>query len=248
MINTITPDEICAELASLFAEEQQRGGNEYLIEHSASISIRRHVEVFEQYCQFLPEGGRILDWGCNHGPDSCMIRAAFGEKYELHGCDFPDAGCFPIFHDFANIAYKKLATPYQLPYPENYFGAVIGSGVLEHAAMDYEALKAVYRVLTNDGIFVISFLPNRLSYVEFLARNLGLPCHRRLYGMSEIKAALKHHGFEPLYCRYHQFTPAHRLRRVFDVIPWIDALGERAWPLNQFCSTIMIVARKVLVM
>jgi SAM-dependent methyltransferase len=177
-----------------------------------------------------------------------MIRAAFGEKYELHGCDFPDEGSFPAFHGFANFAYQKLTAPDQLPYPKNYFTVVIGSGVLEHTAMDYEALKAVYRVLTDDGIFIISFLPNKLSYVEFLARNLGRPCHRRLYGVGEIRAMLKHHGFEPLLYRFHQFTPAHSFRRVFDMVPWIDALGERVWPLNQFCSTIMIVARKVLVM
>jgi ubiquinone/menaquinone biosynthesis C-methylase UbiE len=233
----------------LFEEELAlaRSSNSYIVEHGGRNSIRRHIEVFNGYRSFLPagEGARILDWGCNHAPDAVIIRSVFSNKYELHGCDFSNVGTFSAFHSFADLAYKQLNHIYQLPYDDNYFNVVIGSGVLEHVAMDYEALKEIYRVLASNGFLIISFLPNRLSWIEFLARTLGLPCHRRLYGMKQIRTTLKHYGFEPLFSRYHQFTPAHTLQFVFDKMSWLNTIGERVWPLNRFCTTIMVVARKV---
>jgi len=32
----------------------------------------------------------ILDWGCHHAPDACLIRARFGQAVALHGCDIVD--------------------------------------------------------------------------------------------------------------------------------------------------------------
>lgn len=233
-------------LTKLYEEELKRNFNYYLAGHSDSNSVRRHIEVFERYRRFLPETGNVLDWGCNHAPDSCIIRAAFGDKYELHGCDFPEDGLFQTFHTFAGLSYKKLNHIYQLPYQDDYFDVVIGSGVLEHNAMDYESLKEIHRILKVNGIFVISFLPNQLSLAEFVSRRVGLPCHRRLYGMGEVRNTLQHYGFEPLSSCYHQFTPAHKLHFVFEKMNFLNNVGERIWPLNQFCTTLMVVARKVL--
>jgi ubiquinone/menaquinone biosynthesis C-methylase UbiE len=233
-------------LERLFEEELAASSNDYLLEHASRSSIRRHIEVFDKYRHFLPErGARILDWGCNHAPDAVMIKSVYGNNYELHGCDFPAVGAFSVFHSFANLAYKQLNHIYELPYEDSYFNVVIASGVLEHVAMDYEALKEIYRVLTNNGLFIISFLPNRFSWIEFLARRLGLPCHRRRYGMMEIRTTLSHYGFDPLLSRYHQFTPGHALQGVFEIMSWLNTVGERVWPLSCFCTTMMVVARKV---
>jgi ubiquinone/menaquinone biosynthesis C-methylase UbiE len=38
-----------------------------------------------------------------------------------------------------------------LPYAPNTFDAVVASGVLEHTAMDMEALKALFRVTKTAG-------------------------------------------------------------------------------------------------
>ena len=82
------------------------------------------------------------------------------------------------------------------------FDRVIGSGVLEHVAMDYESLKEIYRVLKPDGRLIIANLPNKFSYAEFMARNFGKyfgnSGHNRLYTKSKISSMLKSTGFRPL--------------------------------------------------
>ena len=241
----ISISDIQKRLTKLYEQELQRNFDPYLANHSDGTSVRRQIEVFDRYRCFLPETGRILDWGCNHAPDSCIIRAAVGDKYEMHGCDFRDDGLFPTFHVFAGLSYKKLEHIYQLPYQDSYFDVVIGSGVLEHTAMDYESLKEIHRILTANGLFIITFLPNKLSWVEFASRRLGAPSHPRLYREGEVRNTLLHYGFRPLLFRYHQFTPSHKLHLVFARMNFLNIVGERIWPLNQFCTTLMIVARKV---
>ena len=78
-------------LADLYAEEL---GNErvvdraYLDIHAIPEFIRDQVRTFEWYRPHLPRSGRVLDWGCRHAPDSCLLRTAFGERLLLFGCDF----------------------------------------------------------------------------------------------------------------------------------------------------------------
>jgi SAM-dependent methyltransferase len=193
----------------------------------------------------------VLDWGCNHAPDSCLLRSTFGDGLELHSCDFLEPGRYPVFHDFGRPAHTSLDDPIRLPFASNIFDAVIGSGVLEHTAMDYESLKELHRVIKPDGVLVISALPNRLSVQEWVRRVIRRrDFHRRLYGMAEAAQLLKRSGFYPVFRGYHSFFWERRL----------GALGLRRWergltaalktaaPLHVFGSTLCFVARKITVM
>jgi len=220
------------------------GGSEYLLAHASPNSIRRQVEVFARYARFVPPGSRVLDWGCHHAPDSCMLREELGDAVTIHGCDFLPPGHFEPFHRFAGLEYRQLDDPIRLPYEAQTFDAVVSSGALEHAAMDLESLKELHRIIKEGGHLIITFLPNRLSYTEALARGWGLAAHLRLYGRSEAARMLLHHGFAPVHSGYHQFLPAHRARGLMKALWPLNGVLEGTWPLKLFCSNVFLVARR----
>lgn len=201
--------DLCALLARLYREQlESTGPDAYLADHATPEFIKHHVNVFLWYSKYLTDAKTILDWGCHHGPDSCLIRHRFGDRNDLHGCDFPPESEFRAFRDYSRIGYRRLTDALGLPYPEDTFDVAIGSGVLEHTAMDLEALKALYRVLKPDGTLVITYLPNRWSRDEWYRRRVRkTDFHRRLYGMSETETLLKRCGFYPLEISFQTFVP-----------------------------------------
>ena len=130
-------------------------------------------------------------------------------------------------------------------------GLVIGSGVLEHTALDYESLKELHRVIKPDGILVISYLPNWLSIKEWVRRSVTKrDFHRRLYGRGEATQLLKRSGFYPVAARYHTFFWEQLLVAV-GLRRWeqgLSSLLARALPAQVFASTLCFVARKVTMM
>lgn len=225
--------------------------NNYILEHQAPKCIANQVRTFEIYQPYLPESGTILDWGCHHAPDSCLLRGRYGERFHLFACDFEARDTYRTFHDYAQADYHQITDNIQLPYPAKHFDAVIGSGVLEHTAMDYESLKELYRVLKEDGVLILSYLPNNWSIQEWrnrVIRQQGF--HYRLYEKKETIRLLKRAGFYPLTIRYQTFF-WERVVKVMGLGRWKESLGEvLSWmiPLQVFSSTLFCVARKVAVM
>jgi len=223
----------------------------YLREHAKAICIANQIRTFHWYRPFLPTAGNVLDWGCNHAPDSCLLRAWFGDQLNLYSCDFAERNRYPVFQAFAGASYTNLEAEVQLPFPENHFDAIIGSGVLEHAATDYESLKELRRVLKPEGVLVLSYLPNWLSLNEWMRRVVRQRAfHRRLYGLGEAKQLLKRCGFYPVAAGYHTFF-WERLLTAVGLRRWERGLAKvlsRLLPVQTFCSTLCFVARKVNVM
>ena len=201
--------ELCSLLEGLYRRQlDATGPNAYLEEHAQLEIIKHQVNVFLWYTQFLPEAGRILDWGCNHGPDTCLLREVFGERYDLHACDLVPETDFGVFREFARARYTRLPGPIGLPYDADTFDVVIGSGVLEHTAMDHEALKGLFGVLKPGGTLIITFLPYRWSWSEWHRRHVRkADFHRRLYGKRETAKLLTRCGFYPIELDYQTFVP-----------------------------------------
>jgi ubiquinone/menaquinone biosynthesis C-methylase UbiE len=202
-------------LTRLFREETALGPNPYLAEHGRPAAIKHHVNVFCWYSRYLKPTGVVLDWGCNHGPDSCMIRHVLGDTAELHACDMADEAAFPAFRNYARPNFKQLNDTVRLPYGDAMFDVVVGSGVLEHVAMDYESLKELHRIMKPDGFLAISFLPYFLSWTEWYQRRIRKQSyHRRLYGRAELSQLLKRTGFFPEEIRFHTYVPDRFRRHV----------------------------------
>lgn len=204
-------------LVSLYQRQRaQTPGDDYVASHARAAVVQATRDVFAWYEPHLPRQGRILDWGCRHAPDSCLIRENRGDAVELHACDFCEPDVYRSFHEFARLHYHKLDHFHRLPYADYYFDAAIGSGTLEHTAMDYESLKELHRVLMPGGKLILTYLPNRLSVAEWWRRVvLQKDFHRRLYGRAEISRLLSRAGFYPLTVRQQS---------------WADALPARSWP------------------
>lgn len=235
-------------LEELYARQLAIEPNPYLLEHGSGIWIANQIRTFHWYRPFLPDAGTVLDWGCHHAPDSCLLRAWFGDRLALHSCDFVEPGRYPVFHNFAHAAYTRLEDEVLLPFPSNYFDAVIGSGVLEHTSMDYESLKELHRVVRPNGILVISYLPNWLSCKEWVQRSIRKrEFHRRLYGLGEAQQLLKRCGFYPVVAGYHTFF-WERLLAAAGLRRWertLSTLLTRLLPVHVVSSTLRVVARKV---
>ena len=242
-----TPSSCCAGTAPLWGvleklyREQlaQEPGSHYLRAHGRRHNIANRVRTFHWYRPFLPQAGQVLDWGCQHAPDSCLMRAWYGDRFELFSCDFPGGARHRVFHTFAATTFAPLSDNDRLPYANQFFDAVIGSGVLEHAARDGESLRELYRVLKPGGVLIVTYLPNRLSINEWLRRVVWRrDFHRRLYGLCATQEMLKRHGFYPLAARYHTFFWER-------VCPPLAGALARLLPMQIFGATLCLVARKM---
>ncbi len=245
-------DRLKALLRELYARQLAQGTSEqervYLESHRVPNFIMDQVSTFQWYRPHLPESGAILDWGCRHAPDSCLLRAVFGDRYELHGCDFWQPGLLDIFHDFAGLQYTQLTTPFELPYEDNTFDTVIGAGVLEHVALEHDALRQLYRILKPGGKLIIYYLPNRWSLQEWRARTFHGKGHRRLYTLGGTRTKLKEFGFWPLQWGYQDIHFWENRLRLFGRGPRVVACEKRLarlFPLRLFCTTIRLIAVKM---
>lgn len=245
-----------AELSELYRKQGEISDDRYLHCHSRnSAVIRRQIGIFER-CQDVLQGARVvLDWGCRQAADACMVRMFLGPGVEIHGCDV-DALDYRAFFEFSDLKYRKLTHYFRLPYEDDCFDVVIGSGVLEHVPFDSESLKELYRIIRPQGHLILSHLPNRYSYTEWMNRRLRNPHHLRLYSLPEILHMFIHHGFLPERYGYHQIIPslsspaagvfddplANRLvESLFGLNPYL----ERLWPINKMSTNIFVIGKKV---
>ena len=190
-----------------------------------------------------------------HGVDSCLVRETLGAAVELHGCDLQPHP-YEVFFAFSGLDYTPLRHPFELPYPDEAFDTVIGSGVLEHVPHPAESLLEVARVLRPGGRFVITFLPNRVSYTEIARTLLGQDHHDRRYTRRQIAAQLRDSGLEPLVSGYHQVVPTlagpvegrlgwlASLRRGVEHLYAANHLLEQVWPVNRVAANLFVVAQK----
>ena len=196
----VATESLAGLLAGLYRRQLEHLPEDaYLRIHSAPAFQRGTLAVYRFYEPWLPLQGRILDWGCRHAPDACLIRARCGSRFTLDGCDVFDPSVYQVFFEYAGLRYLPLSDAVRLPYPDGCFDAVIASGVLEHVPMDYESLKELYRVLKPGAHLIVTYLPNALSLEEWRLRRRGRgDFHRRLYCPSQLRALLTRSGFWPL--------------------------------------------------
>jgi SAM-dependent methyltransferase len=245
-----------AELQKLYSVKAQVKKDTYLHAHSRNLAvIRRQVSIFERCQEFFKDANTVLDWGCRHAADACLVRMLRGPEVELYGCDV-ESGEYQAFFDFAGLKYSQLTHPYVLPYEDNSFDTVMGSGVLEHVPNDSESLKELYRIIRPGGFFIMTMLPNRCSYTEWMNRRLGNPHHLRMYSLAQAKHMFMHHGFLPVRFGYHQIIPTLSSPKggIFDLrlanqfvekTFSLNSFFEKLWPINKLSTNIFVVGKKV---
>jgi len=247
--NYFRPDAraLRAVLQKLYLEQLTHSDEDYLRFHSAKIAVHQRVASFMRYASFIPRSGTILDWGCHHGPDSSLVRAAFPlAPLRLIGCDAPRREAYGAFWRHSGLEFVAIDHLYKLPFDDGEFDCVIAAGALEHAAFDYESLKELHRVMKADAPLIITHLPNRFSYIEFAARYFRRrEFHRKLYSMREIVALLNRSGFYPVKTARHRMLPGHAGSTIVGLLLPLERHVESVPVANVICGDLFVVAKKV---
>jgi SAM-dependent methyltransferase len=145
-----------------------------------------------------------------------------------------------------------LTDPAALPFPENSLDLVVLPHTLELGSDPHSALREVARVLVPEGRVVISgFNPaslwglrrrrdhfyQRLGYDEFFLPNAG-----DYIGYWRLRDWLRLLDFEVESARFGCYRPALGSQKWLDRFDWMDAAGERWWPI--FGAVYFLVAVK----
>ena len=195
--------------------------------------------------------GRTLDWGCGFGQVSHLLREAGVDVVPFdYRPDRTEPGLEPLERYPALTAHVS-PDPVALPFPDDNFASALSCGVLEHVSDPDGSLDELRRVLRPGGTLYVYNLPNRWSYVERLARMLGLYYHGalpddRVYTLRSATALLERHGFDVRHARRARMLPlavsgplATRAARPI----WLaSSVLERVPGLNLVATTLELVA------
>lgn len=176
------------------------------------IKIKNYISKFDikkNYFKKLNSEGRILDLGCGKGFNAKFIHELFPE-IEIYGCDLlPEDDVLNI------ILYQKVDIEKKnLPYPNEYFDAIIFTHVIEHLNSHVNVGMEINRILKKGGtiyletpnwttVFVPSFGLHREQSNPFnfyddpthqkpyslhgLYEFLNQFCHLRVLGVGKVR-------------------------------------------------------------
>lgn len=195
--------------------------------------------------------GRTLDWGCGFGQVSQLLRE---EGVDVVPFDYrPDRtapGVEPL-ERYPGLRAHVSPDPVALPFPDDSFDSALSCGVLEHVSDPDGSLDELRRVLLPGGRLYVYNLPNRWSYVERIARILGLYYHGalpddRVYTLGSARELLERHGFQVREARRARMLPlalSGRLAtRVARPIWLASGVLERVPGLNLVATTLELIA------
>jgi SAM-dependent methyltransferase len=146
--------------------------------HAEELVYAEHVARYRLAAKFA-RGRRVLDAGAGEGYGVAMMRAAGAAS--IVGVDIDDDAVAHARETYgAEFIKGDIAA---LPYPDKSFDLVVCFETIEHVSDPTKALTEVRRVLTDDGLLIIS-TPNR---DEYLVEN---EFHEREYSPEEFDGLL----------------------------------------------------------
>lgn len=145
--------------------------------------------------------GSLLDWGCGFGQVTSLLRERGVATEAFDHRDGVEPGLVQLEH-YPDIVAHVSGDPVKLPFDSGSFDAVLSCGVLEHVEHPERSLAELRRVLRPKGRLYVYKLPNRLSYLEAIAKASGrlyyhgmLP-HDQIYTPRSARALLEREGFD----------------------------------------------------
>lgn len=224
-------------------------------ERSIDVNVRSGAQMLEYEAiadRIAREmSGRVLDWGCGHGQITQLLRE---RGVDADGFDYregaPLSGEEQLEH-YKSITIQVSGDEVRLPYEDGRFAAVLSCGVLEHVQSPDRSLDELHRVLAPGGRLYVYKLPNRLSYLEAIARITGLYYHGKLpydrvYTPSSARSLLERHGFAVEQVRLTNLLPltisAPSLQGASKAIWDANVALNRVRPLQTFATNIELDA------
>lgn len=196
---------------------------------------------------------RVLDWGAGWGQVTKRLadRGVDVSSYDYR--DGQDGFATQSFEKFPELEVHTGGDPVALPFEDGAFDAVLSLGVLEHVADPGGSLDEIARVLEPGGLLYVYKLPNRTSWLEWVAKRVGLYYHGKLpndrvYSLAEAEALLRRHGYEVLERRRANMLPltltAPLLARVAGPYWRLNRLLSRVPLLNVLATDLELLARR----
>jgi ubiquinone/menaquinone biosynthesis C-methylase UbiE len=139
--------------------------------------MREYLAIADRVAGERP--GRVLDWGCGHGQISHLLH---DRGVDVVAFDYVEGSAPTVvrLEHFPEIEAHVSGEPVLLPFPDDHFDTVLSCGVLEHVQQPGDSLRELRRVLRRGGRLLVYKLPNRLSYLEAIARRAGMYYHGAL--------------------------------------------------------------------
>jgi SAM-dependent methyltransferase len=195
----------------------------------SALQMREYVAIADRITADRP--GRVLDWGCGFGQMSHLL-ARRGIDVEPYDVD-PDADGEErrALERYPGLTARVTQEEVRVPYEDASFDAVLSCGVLEHVVDPGASLDELARVLRAGGTLYVFKLPNRLSYLERIAKRLGLYYHGRLehdrlYTVDTARELVEAHGYAVLEIRRANLLPLSLSSRP------VTRASRRLWQLN----------------
>lgn len=182
-----------------------------------TITTGAQYRVLHRLCrEYIPAGGRVLDWGSGTGHASIYLsRAGYrATGYSLDPFSYQDL--------LGDACYRFVganpAEPVALPFGDGAFDAALSVGVLEHVretgGSELASLREILRVLKPGGVLICVHLPNKYSWIEALARRQGTGGHRHRYTRAEVREMFRESGFHVERCGRYGALPRNQVARV----------------------------------
>jgi SAM-dependent methyltransferase len=194
--------------------------------------MREYEAIVDRIAAERP--GRVLDWGCGHGQISHLLRERGVEVESFDYREGSETKLVTLEH-FPDIEAHVSGDPVALPFPDGRFDVVLSCGVLEHVQQPEASLSELRRVLRPGGRLLVYKLPNRLSYLEAIARRTGLYYHGaypddRVYDRRSAVGLVSSRGFRVDSFRRTNLLPL----TVTHALAW--RLSGVIWGLNRALS------------
>jgi ubiquinone/menaquinone biosynthesis C-methylase UbiE len=139
------------------------------------------------FARFYAKDKRVLDAGCGSGFGSAELALSAAQ---VTGIDIaPEAVTLSATNYLLPRLRFAVGSCTSLPFPKNTFDLVVAFEVIEHL-VDYRTfLGEAARVLTHQGLFIVSS-PNKLYYTESRGKTGPNPFHEHEFEAAEFEQEL----------------------------------------------------------